>query len=78
MGFDPVEAVLSATGRPNGGPASRNVAKGRPERMLAFGIDQDSVINLVAFEGIRQIGSPATRVTEDNRESVPMEVAKLD
>jgi hypothetical protein len=55
MGFDPVEAILSATGWPKDGPARGNFAKGRPERMLAFGIDQYSVIDLVAFERIRQM-----------------------
>lgn len=49
-----MEAVLPAPFRADRGPSSRNRAKGWPERMLPFGIDQNVEIDLVAFERIRQ------------------------
>jgi hypothetical protein len=41
MGLDPVEALLPAPGWAGGGPADGNFAKGRPKRVVAFGIDQN-------------------------------------
>jgi hypothetical protein len=54
MDIDPGQAILPPSGRADDGPASGNLAKSGPKRVLAFAIDQNPVINLVAFERINQ------------------------
>ena len=52
MGLDPIQAKLPFPGRTNSRPARRNVAEGRPERMLPFTVQEDAVIDGVAVKRI--------------------------
>jgi hypothetical protein len=68
-----MEAVLPAPCRADRRPASRNRAEGGPERVLPFGIDQNPIVDLVAFERIRQTRfSKSSLDTDDNIRTVPM------
>ena len=84
MSLDPLETDPPAAMRPGQGPAGRGLAEGRPETVLALGIEQNAVLFLCLTHvghllfpyvnppatGLVVVGPPRPRATAARREAL--------